>query len=91
MQAAKGFQPDITPEFHFDIFPPGTEHPDYALEILIATKDGQDVAGIVVGAAGPTATYLFVRMLIALGVGVVLLTLSQRVFAVMQRDFAQEL
>lgn len=59
VQAAKGFQPEITPEFHFGLCSTGSAHPDYALEILIATKDGKDVAGIVVGTAGPTATYLF--------------------------------
>lgn len=59
VQAAKGFQPEITPEFHFGLFTPGAENPDYALDVLIATKDGVDVAGIVVGTAGPTATYLF--------------------------------
>ena len=59
VQVAKGFQPDITPEFHFGLFKPGAAPADYALEILIATKDGVDVAGIVVGTAGPTTTYLF--------------------------------
>lgn len=43
------------------------------------------------GLGEPTATHLFARMLISLGVGAVLLAVSQRVFAVMQRDFAQEL
>lgn len=59
VQAAKGFQPDIPPEFHFGLFTPGAASPDYALDILIAARDGKDVAGIVVGTAGPTATYLF--------------------------------
>ncbi|MBC7477265.1 MAG: peptidoglycan bridge formation glycyltransferase FemA/FemB family protein, partial [Pseudorhodobacter sp.] len=54
VQTAKGFAPDISPEFHFAL--PG---PDYALDILIATKDGQDLGGVVVGSTGQSATYLF--------------------------------
>ncbi len=54
VQTAKGFRPDITPEFHFAL-----SGPDYALDVLIATKDGQDLAGIVIGTSGKTATYLF--------------------------------
>lgn len=54
VQAAKGFRTDITPEFHFAL-----SGPDYARDILIATRDGQDLAGIVIGTAGPVAVYLF--------------------------------
>lgn len=54
VQGAKGFQPDITPEFHFRL-PAG----DYPRKVLIAVKDGIDLAGIVIGAAGRTVTYLF--------------------------------
>jgi lipid II:glycine glycyltransferase (peptidoglycan interpeptide bridge formation enzyme) len=54
VQSAKGFAPDITPEFHF-----GLSGPDYGLDILIATKDGQDLAGIVLGTSGRNAVYLF--------------------------------
>ncbi len=54
VREAKGFRPEIAPEFHF-----GLAGPDHAVETLIATKDDQDVAGIVVGTAGPCATYLF--------------------------------
>jgi hypothetical protein len=54
VQTAKGFAPDITPEFHF-----GLSGPDYRLDVLIATKDGQDLGGIVIGTSGQTATYLF--------------------------------
>ena len=54
VQAAKGFRPEIGPEFHFPLH--GT---DYAVETLIAVKDGQDVAGIVTGTQGPCTTYLF--------------------------------
>ena len=43
------------------------------------------------GESSPTVSHLAVRLLIALGVGVVGLWLSQRIFSVMQRDFAQEL
>jgi len=54
VQAAKGFHTDITPAFHFPLHSPG-----YAVETLIAVKDGQDVAGIVTGRAGTCTTYLF--------------------------------
>ncbi len=54
VQQAKGFSPDITPEFHFDL-----NGDDYAWEVLIATKDGQDIAGLVIGWSGTTAVYLF--------------------------------
>ena len=53
-QTAKGFSPDIPPQFHFPL-----GGPDYAVETLIASKDGEDLAGIVVGAAGRSAVYLF--------------------------------
>jgi ABC-2 type transport system permease protein len=43
------------------------------------------------GESAPVVTHLAVRLLIALGIGVVFLWLSQRIFSVMQRDFAQEL
>ena len=66
VQTAKGFRPDVTPEFHFALTESGSgpesgpeSGPDYALDILIATKDGQDVAGIVIGTSGKTTTYLF--------------------------------
>lgn len=54
VQQAKGFSPDITPEFHFSL-----EGTDYSWEILIATKDGKDIAGIVIGWSGKNAVYLF--------------------------------
>ena len=54
VQGTKGFRPDITPEFHFAL-----DGPDFPREILIATKQGADLAGIVIGVAGQTATYLF--------------------------------
>jgi lipid II:glycine glycyltransferase (peptidoglycan interpeptide bridge formation enzyme) len=54
VKTAKGFRPDITPEFHFAL-----SGPDYRHEIMIATKDGVDLAGSVVGRVGSTAVYLF--------------------------------
>lgn len=58
VQSAKGFAPDIPPAFHFALSGPDSG-PDYALDILIATKDGQDLGGVVVGRTGRIATYLF--------------------------------
>lgn len=54
IQKEKGFQPDITPEFHFAL-----SGDDLRYDILIATKDGEDLAGIVIGTSGKVATYLF--------------------------------
>lgn len=54
IQAAKGFAPDITPEFHFAL-----SGPDLHYDILIITKDGQDMAGIVIGTSGRCTVYLF--------------------------------
>lgn len=54
IQAAKGFAPDITPEFHF-----GLSGPDLKYDVLIITKDGQDLAGIVIGTSGRCSVYLF--------------------------------
>lgn len=54
VQGAKGFRPEIPPEFHFALS--GT---DFPRRVLLATRDGADIAGIVTGAAGATATYLF--------------------------------
>lgn len=54
VQTAKGFRPEIGPQFHFPL-----HGEDYAVETLIAVKSGQDVAGIVTGTAGTCATYLF--------------------------------
>ena len=51
---AKGFETGISPEFFFTL-----EGSDFTHDVLMATKDGKDVAGIVVGATGPTAVYLF--------------------------------
>lgn len=54
VQLAKGFQPDIDPAFHFAL-----DGPTYDVEILLAQKNGQDIAGIVTGRSGVCTTYLF--------------------------------
>lgn len=54
VQGAKGFSPEITPQFHFAL-----SGPDFPRQVLMATRDGVDIAGIVTGAAGATTTYLF--------------------------------
>lgn len=54
IQAAKGFAPDITPEFHFAL-----SGPDLTYDVLIIKKDGQDLAGIVIGTSGLCTVYLF--------------------------------
>ena len=53
-KAQKGFRPDIPPQFHFPLAGPG-----YSVETMIATHDGQDLAGIVVGFCPGSAIYLF--------------------------------
>lgn len=55
----KSFATDIGPEFHFAIPADDWPQPDYGLQIFIATKDGQDIGGIVVVTSGQTATYVF--------------------------------
>ncbi len=54
VQLAKGFQPAIPPEFFYTL-----EGPDFAHEVLIARKDGVDVAGITIGRGGNSSVYLF--------------------------------
>ena len=54
VQAAKGFAPDIPPSFHFPL-----SDLNYRVETLIVRKDGQDLAGIVVGTCAASVTYLF--------------------------------
>lgn len=54
IQAAKGFAPDITPQFHFAL-----SGPDLSYDILIITKNGRDLAGIVIGTSGRCTVYLF--------------------------------
>lgn len=54
VQAAKGFCPDIPPEFYYPL-----QGPDFAHEVLIARKDGADIAAMTIGRAGTNAVYLF--------------------------------
>lgn len=54
VQAAKGFSPDIPPEFYYPL-----EGPDFTHEVLIARKDGADIAGMTIGYTGQNAVYLF--------------------------------
>lgn len=54
IQAAKGFAPDIPPEFYYAL-----KGPDFSHEVLIARKDGADIAGMTIGRAGGTGVYLF--------------------------------
>jgi len=51
---AKGFQPDIPPEFYYQLAGPDFDH-----DVLIARKDGEDVGAMTIGVSGPNATYLF--------------------------------
>ncbi|WP_420587358.1 lipid II:glycine glycyltransferase FemX [Ruegeria sp.] len=54
VQDAKGFQPDIPPEFYY-----GLHGPDFDHDVLIAHKDGEDIGAMTIGTSGPNATYLF--------------------------------
>ncbi len=54
VQRAKGFDPDIPPEFYYDL-----SGPDFAHDVLIARAEGADVAGMTIGRSGPNAVYLF--------------------------------
>lgn len=54
VRRAKGFNPEIPPDFYYDLTGPDFEH-----EVLIARVDGADVAGITIGRTGTNAVYLF--------------------------------
>ena len=54
VRGAKGFEPDIPPDFFY-----GLDGPDFAHEALIARHEGQDIGGMTVGLAGETGVYLF--------------------------------
>ena len=54
VQATKGFSPDIPPEFYYPL-----EGSDFTHEVLIARKDGADIAGMTIGHSGQNAVYLF--------------------------------
>lgn len=51
---AKGFQPDIPPEFYYALSGQDFDH-----DVLIARKDGEDIGAMTIGVSGPNATYLF--------------------------------
>ena len=54
VQAAKGFAPNIPPEFYYSL-----EGPDFAHDVLIARKDGTDIAAMTIGRTARNAVYLF--------------------------------
>lgn len=54
VQQAKGFRPGVAPETHFAL-----TGEDYDWEVLVASKDGTDLAANVIGWSGGTAVYLF--------------------------------
>lgn len=54
VRSAKGFQPDIPPEFYYALSGPDFDH-----DVLIARKDGEDIGAMTIGVSGPNATYLF--------------------------------
>ena len=54
VQSAKGFQPAIPPDFYYTLHGPDFDH-----DILIAHRDGEDLAAITVGRAGRRMVYLF--------------------------------
>jgi hypothetical protein len=54
VRRVKGFSPDIPPEFHFPL-----SSSDYNVDVMLARKNGEDLAGIVVGSCARSSTYLF--------------------------------
>jgi len=54
VQAAKGFSPDIPPEFYYHL-----NGPDFSHEVLFARQDGVDVGAMTIGRAGTNGVYLF--------------------------------
>jgi len=54
MRGFKDFGESIAPEFFF-----GLDGPDVGCEVLMARKDGRDVAAVVAGDAGESSVYLF--------------------------------
>ncbi|TMV07012.1 GNAT family N-acetyltransferase [Ruegeria sediminis] len=54
VQAAKGFRPDIPPEFYYSLSGEDFDH-----TVLVARKDGEDIGAMTLGIAGSNATYLF--------------------------------
>ncbi|UWQ16058.1 GNAT family N-acetyltransferase (plasmid) [Aliiroseovarius sp. M344] len=54
VQSVKGFQPDIPPDFYYDLTGPDFQH-----DVLIARVGDDDVAGMTIGLTGTNAVYLF--------------------------------
>jgi len=54
VRQAKGFEPDIGPEFYKDLTGPDFEH-----DTLIAHKDGSDIGTMTIGRVGTSSVYLF--------------------------------
>lgn len=54
VQAAKGFSPDIPPDFYYTL-----TGPDFSHEVLFAHQDGVDVGTMTIGRAGTAGVYLF--------------------------------
>ncbi|WP_170763210.1 lipid II:glycine glycyltransferase FemX [Ruegeria lacuscaerulensis] len=54
VQAAKGFSPDIPPEFYYHL-----NGPDFSHAVLFARQDGSDVGAMTIGRAGTNGVYLF--------------------------------
>ncbi len=54
VQAAKGFSPDIPPEFYYPL-----SGPDFSHEVLFTRQDGADLGAMTIGRAGTTGVYLF--------------------------------
>ncbi len=54
VQAAKGFSPDIPPEFYYPL-----NGPDFRHEVLFARENGTDIAAMTIGQAGTNGIYLF--------------------------------
>lgn len=54
VQQAKGFDPNVGPEFYKDLTGPDFEH-----DILIAHKDGSDLGAMTIGRSGTSSVYLF--------------------------------
>ena len=54
VQQAKGFQPDIPPDFYYSL-----EGQDFDHDVIIARADGTDQGAMTLGRAGRSAIYLF--------------------------------
>jgi len=54
VRRAKGFQPDIPPDFYYQL-----NGPDFDHDVLIARRNGTDLAAITIGRAGHAMVYLF--------------------------------